>query len=155
MAKEIDQVDNLCSDSSCVAYQSRRETPSDDESFIYRKSTFKQWPTSTGIEPAALVASGFSYTGNRDVVICSSCGVEIGDWKPYDVPANRHRTMSPRCRFLIDIRTDSNTTCSDSHAPTEIDLTREAGYDGVSSSSQWVRSKITEEKSEYNKSYNM
>ena len=61
-----------------------------------RMKTFKNWPLSY-IRSDELVAEGFIYTGNKDLVICVYCGVNIKQWEEGDEPSTEHRKHSPTC----------------------------------------------------------
>lgn len=69
---------------------------------IARLETFTKCPADKFIhaKPADLAAAGFEYILGVDLFRCSSCGVEIRDWKEGEEPLEVHRNRSRNCRFL-------------------------------------------------------
>ena len=47
-----------------------------------------------------LIASGFYYTGQEDIVRCYACLIDVFDWKANDDVTERHLDASPNCPHL-------------------------------------------------------
>ena len=64
-----------------------------------RLATFKNWPK---IQPSAkaLSESGFTYSSERDVTQCFSCGLKLSAWTHHDVPHIEHYFYQPHCKYL-------------------------------------------------------
>lgn len=60
-----------------------------------------------------LAKSGLFYTGERDVVGCAFCNVQLHDWKFDDNAVLDHHKYSPKCSFLIDPKTSPNVAIGD------------------------------------------
>ncbi|XP_075960011.1 E3 ubiquitin-protein ligase XIAP [Anarhichas minor] len=59
-----------------------------------------------------LARAGFYFTGNADRVRCFSCRETLENWCRGDTPVERHKEVSPSCRFLSCIhRTNFNPSC--------------------------------------------
>lgn len=67
---------------------------------LARIATFSRWPSDAEAEVFALAREGFYYSGNGDGVICSACSVSLDGWKWSESPAEKHRRLSPRCKFV-------------------------------------------------------
>ncbi|XP_031747014.1 uncharacterized protein LOC100492519 [Xenopus tropicalis] len=57
----------------------------------------KHFPYQTSDE---LAWAGFFYVGPGDRVRCFSCGGEVDNWKPEDVPLTRHQLFFPHCSYV-------------------------------------------------------
>lgn len=63
----------------------------------------EDWPHNKRyINVKYLAKTGFYYTGQRDIVSCAFCRIELHDWKFNDNPILDHYKFSPKCPFLID-----------------------------------------------------
>lgn len=49
-----------------------------------------KWPIDDIQRPFDLARAGFYYSGHKDVVICYSCGIALGEWKISDIPRLEH-----------------------------------------------------------------
>lgn len=49
-----------------------------------------------------MVEAGFVSCNIRDLVVCLTCGVVIGDWEIMDIPFVEHFKFSPHCEFVKD-----------------------------------------------------
>nr|XP_057919424.1 E3 ubiquitin-protein ligase XIAP [Doryrhamphus excisus] len=59
-----------------------------------------------------LARAGFYFTGHADRVRCFSCRTTVENWCMGDTPVERHKEVSPSCKFLsCTHRTDFNRTC--------------------------------------------
>ncbi|KAM9376447.1 E3 ubiquitin-protein ligase XIAP [Pholidichthys leucotaenia] len=47
-----------------------------------------------------LARAGFYYTGHADRVRCFSCETDVENWCTEDTPVERHKEVSPTCKFL-------------------------------------------------------
>lgn len=70
------------------------------ESELFRISTFAKWPSNAEADVYALARQGLYYSGKGDGVSCSACLVQLDGWKWSESPAEKHRRVSPRCRFV-------------------------------------------------------
>ncbi|CAB3387118.1 Hypothetical predicted protein [Cloeon dipterum] len=52
------------------------------------------------VEPFGLAKNGFYYTGDRDLVICAFCKLNICDWTEGDTPESEHKKWNKNCPFL-------------------------------------------------------
>ncbi|XP_067327615.1 E3 ubiquitin-protein ligase XIAP isoform X1 [Anolis sagrei] len=77
---------------------------------LSRQQTFASFPSDCPVSSAALAQAGFFYTGERDQVKCFSCHTTVEGWQPEDSAIERHRTVSPECRFINDIDSGRNDT---------------------------------------------
>ena len=64
--------------------------------------TDKGWKSSYNADPEALAAAGFIYEGNDDEVMCVCCQIKLEGWEEGDDPAEEHRKISEKCRFVVD-----------------------------------------------------
>lgn len=60
-----------------------------------------------------LAKSGLYYRGERDVVACVFCNVQLHDWKFDDNPILDHQKYSPKCIFLAAPKQTSNVPIGD------------------------------------------
>ncbi|XP_060599289.1 baculoviral IAP repeat-containing protein 3-like [Ruditapes philippinarum] len=59
------------------------------------------WAGDSKPDKSSLVACGFFYTGNQDLVRCFQCGIGLKDWTKEDDPMNEHIQHSTSCSFLV------------------------------------------------------
>ncbi|XP_014475723.1 PREDICTED: death-associated inhibitor of apoptosis 1-like isoform X2 [Dinoponera quadriceps] len=64
-----------------------------------RLKSFEKWPLSY-MKPESLVAAGFYFTGELDIVRCFECGTEMYKWLEGDDPMVDHERQSPTCKFI-------------------------------------------------------
>ena len=64
--------------------------------------TDKGWKSSYNAEPEVLATAGFIYEGNDDEVKCVFCQIKLEGWEEGDDPADEHRKISSKCRFVED-----------------------------------------------------
>ena len=64
-----------------------------------RRETFHNWPVEF-IDKKDLAASGFYFTGVKDIVCCAFCHVQLGQWEPEDIVSEEHKRWSPACPFI-------------------------------------------------------
>lgn len=60
-----------------------------------------------------LAKSGLYFTGERDVVGCAFCNVQLHDWKTDDNPILDHYKYAPKCPFLSDPKRSPNVPIGD------------------------------------------
>ncbi|KAH0631034.1 hypothetical protein JD844_004522 [Phrynosoma platyrhinos] len=77
---------------------------------ISRQQTFASFPSDCPVSSSALAQAGFFYTGERDQVKCFSCHTTVEGWQQGDSAVERHRTVSPDCKFISDINFGRNDT---------------------------------------------
>lgn len=67
-----------------------------------REETFKTygWPPQMKQNRGDMALAGFVYTGNRDAVVCFTCGVGVAEWEPKDDPFEEHIHNSPGCPYV-------------------------------------------------------
>ncbi|KAH7818237.1 baculoviral IAP repeat-containing protein [Monocercomonoides exilis] len=78
------------------------------ESEAARLKTFTEWPHAATpnckCTPKAMAEAGFYLAPVPpkaiDRVICHSCGIELVDWIPSDIPSVEHLRFSPDCKFM-------------------------------------------------------
>ncbi|NXK47889.1 XIAP ligase, partial [Chauna torquata] len=68
----------------------------------YRVGTFVEFPLDCPVSPSVLAGAGFVYTGEGDKVKCFSCHTTIEGWEPGDSAVERHKNLSPNCKFITD-----------------------------------------------------
>ncbi|NXX84361.1 XIAP ligase, partial [Urocolius indicus] len=68
----------------------------------YRLRTFVGFPLDCLVSVSTLAQAGFVYTGERDKVKCFSCFVTIEGWAPGDSAFERHKNLSPNCKFIAE-----------------------------------------------------
>lgn len=72
---------------------------------VDRLSSFSShdWPHNKKyINVKKLARTGLYFTGERDVVGCAFCNIQLHDWKIDDNPVLDHHKYSPKCTFLIN-----------------------------------------------------
>ncbi|KAM9850174.1 E3 ubiquitin-protein ligase XIAP [Aulostomus maculatus] len=76
-----------------------------------RLDSFRGSSLAQQISAERLARAGFYFTGHADRVCCFSCKKTVENWCPGDTPVERHKEVSPSCRFLsCTHRTSSDTT---------------------------------------------
>nr|XP_010308751.1 PREDICTED: E3 ubiquitin-protein ligase XIAP [Balearica regulorum gibbericeps] len=68
----------------------------------YRLGTFVEFPLDCPVSASALARAGFVYTGEGDKVKCFSCHRTIEGWAPGDSAVERHKNLSPNCKFITE-----------------------------------------------------
>ncbi|NXN07392.1 XIAP ligase, partial [Indicator maculatus] len=68
----------------------------------YRLGTFVEFPLDCPVSASALAQAGFVYTGEGDKVKCFNCHTTIEGWLPGDSAVERHRNLSPNCKFITE-----------------------------------------------------
>ncbi|NXG57432.1 XIAP ligase, partial [Hemiprocne comata] len=68
----------------------------------YRLGTFIEFPLDCPVSASALARAGFVYTGEGDKVKCFSCHTIIEGWAPGDSAVERHKNLSPDCKFITE-----------------------------------------------------
>ncbi|NXY49030.1 XIAP ligase, partial [Ceuthmochares aereus] len=68
----------------------------------YRLGTFVGFPLDCPVSVSALARAGFVYTGESDKVKCFSCHTTIEGWVPGDSAVERHKQLSPDCKFITE-----------------------------------------------------
>lgn len=66
-----------------------------------RLRTFRNWPINAPVDPRRVAKAGFYYMGQGLEVQCFSCGGRISEWNYGDKVMTRHRSLDPRCPFVI------------------------------------------------------
>ncbi|XP_054890693.1 E3 ubiquitin-protein ligase XIAP [Poeciliopsis prolifica] len=72
----------------------------DFSKFDNRFQSFRGSTLALQVPPTRLARAGFYFTGNADRVQCFSCNQTVEDWHSGDTPLQRHKEVSPSCRFL-------------------------------------------------------
>ncbi|NXL41511.1 XIAP ligase, partial [Podilymbus podiceps] len=67
-----------------------------------RLGTFVKFPLGCPLPASALARAGFVYTGEGDRVKCFSCHTTVEGWAPGDSAVERHKKLSPNCRFITE-----------------------------------------------------
>lgn len=65
-----------------------------------RLSSFLAFPHTQTLSAERLARAGFYFTGQSDQVRCFSCQKTVENWHQGDTPVERHREVSPSCKFL-------------------------------------------------------
>ncbi|KAG9272542.1 E3 ubiquitin-protein ligase XIAP [Astyanax mexicanus] len=65
-----------------------------------RLSSFQAFPHTQSLSAERLARAGFYFTGQSDQVRCFSCQKTVENWHQGDTPVERHREVSPSCKFL-------------------------------------------------------
>ncbi|NXJ00797.1 XIAP ligase, partial [Psophia crepitans] len=66
----------------------------------YRLGTFVDFPLGCPVSATALARAGFVYTGKGDKVKCFSCHRSTEGWEPGESAVERHKSISPNCKFI-------------------------------------------------------
>lgn len=67
-----------------------------------RQGTFVGFPQDCPVSVLALAQAGFIYTGEGDKVKCFSCHTTVEGWMPGDSALERHKQLSPSCKFITE-----------------------------------------------------
>ncbi|NXA32595.1 XIAP ligase, partial [Eudromia elegans] len=67
-----------------------------------RLRTFVTFPFDCPVSAAALARAGFVYTGEGDKVKCFSCHTTAEGWEHGESAFERHKNLSPNCKFVIE-----------------------------------------------------
>ncbi|NWI59636.1 XIAP ligase, partial [Calyptomena viridis] len=67
-----------------------------------RLGTFVEFPLGCPVSALALARAGFVYTGEGDKVKCFSCQTTMEGWAPGDSAVDRHKQLSPNCKFITE-----------------------------------------------------
>ncbi|XP_066543995.1 baculoviral IAP repeat-containing protein 1e isoform X1 [Amia ocellicauda] len=70
-----------------------------------RLESFSNWPFYTQIDTVLFADAGFVYTGQKDNVLCFSCGGCLGHWEVDDDPWREHAKWFPECEYLQNEKT--------------------------------------------------
>ncbi|XP_005022182.4 E3 ubiquitin-protein ligase XIAP isoform X1 [Anas platyrhynchos] len=68
----------------------------------HRLESFAEFPLDCLVSASALAQAGFVYTGEGCKVKCFSCHVTIEGWQPGDSAVERHKNLSPNCKFITE-----------------------------------------------------
>ena len=105
------------SDSSSESDDSSDDSSSDEQdesdkctkyvTCMSRLKSFLKWQFKNEImvfyTPITLAQAGFYYTGEKDMVKCFNCNVQLGDWNDGDIPMDEHKKHSPHCKFINSV----------------------------------------------------
>ncbi|XP_061901469.1 E3 ubiquitin-protein ligase XIAP-like [Entelurus aequoreus] len=76
-----------------------------------RLGSFHGSSVATQVPAERLARAGFYFTGHADRVRCFSCETTVENWCKGDTPVERHKEVSPSCKFLsCTHRTDYSTS---------------------------------------------
>ncbi|NXU87232.1 XIAP ligase, partial [Xiphorhynchus elegans] len=67
-----------------------------------RLGTFAEFPLDCPVSALELARAGFVYTGEGDKVKCFSCHTTIEGWASGDSAVERHKQLSPNCKFITE-----------------------------------------------------
>lgn len=65
-----------------------------------RLDSFRGSGLAKQVSPERLARAGFYFTGQADRVRCFSCQRTVENWCKEDTPVERHKEVSPTCKFL-------------------------------------------------------
>ncbi|KAL4648873.1 E3 ubiquitin-protein ligase XIAP-like [Arapaima gigas] len=65
-----------------------------------RLESFHRFPSTAQVSAERMARAGFYFTGETDRVRCFSCQQTVEGWQSGDAPVDRHRQVSPACKFL-------------------------------------------------------
>ncbi|KPP70978.1 E3 ubiquitin-protein ligase XIAP-like [Scleropages formosus] len=65
-----------------------------------RLESFRHFPIVAQVSAERLARAGFYFTGEADRVRCFSCHQTVEGWHRGDAPVDRHRHVSPTCKYL-------------------------------------------------------
>ncbi|NXW06124.1 XIAP ligase, partial [Fregetta grallaria] len=68
----------------------------------YRLGTFVEFPLGCPVSASTLARAGFVYSGEGDKVKCFSCHTTVEGWAPGDSAFERHKKLSPNCKFITE-----------------------------------------------------
>ncbi|CAJ1058240.1 E3 ubiquitin-protein ligase XIAP [Xyrichtys novacula] len=72
----------------------------DFSGFNRRLDSFRDFPLAKQVSAERLARAGFYFTGHADRVRCFSCNKTVEKWGAGDTPVERHKEVSPTCKFL-------------------------------------------------------
>jgi hypothetical protein len=76
-----------------------------------RKRTFSHWPHRSSPSSSQMIQAGFFNCNVGDRVICIYCNIICQQWTPNsDDPCEVHKTLSPKCPYVIAMFTRSQTS---------------------------------------------
>lgn len=75
--------------------------------FNCRLESFRNSGLPQQVSAERLARAGFYFTGDADRVCCFSCNKTVENWHAGDAPVERHKEVSPSCRFLSCIHRKS------------------------------------------------
>jgi hypothetical protein len=76
-----------------------------------RKRTFSHWSHRASPSSSQMIEAGFFNCNVGDRVICIYCNLICQQWTPNsDDPCEVHKTLSPKCCYVVAILTPSQTT---------------------------------------------
>jgi hypothetical protein len=76
-----------------------------------RKRTFSHWPHRSSPSPSQMIEAGFFNCNVGDRVICIYCNIVCQQWIPSsDDPCEVHKTLSPKCPYVIAMLIRSETS---------------------------------------------
>ncbi|KAF6205852.1 hypothetical protein GE061_020026, partial [Apolygus lucorum] len=73
-----------------------------------RLRTFRGWPANAPVDSKRIAKAGFYFMGQGLEVQCFSCGSRICDWNYGDKVMARHKSLDPRCPFVLNPRQSGN-----------------------------------------------
>lgn len=65
-----------------------------------RTTSFENWPCEYFLRGEDLAEAGFFYTKQLDHIVCFSCNLELGNWRPFDDVDRQHALLSRGCKYL-------------------------------------------------------
>jgi hypothetical protein len=92
-----------------------------------RKRTFSHWPHRSSPSASQMIGAGFFNCNVGDRVICIYCDIICQQWTPNsDDPCEVHKTLSPKCPYVIAMLTTSPTSSISiiNEAPANVDPIR-------------------------------
>ena len=88
------------------------------DSYQKRLDSFSRWPDYSPMNPEALAAAGFFYSGTDDRVVCFECGLHLRQWTADDDPLFEHKRCQPDCLFVREC--ENEVTCRPVEASTSV-----------------------------------
>uniref|UniRef100_A0A0A9Y257 Apoptosis 2 inhibitor n=1 Tax=Lygus hesperus TaxID=30085 RepID=A0A0A9Y257_LYGHE len=73
-----------------------------------RLRTFSGWPENAPVDSKRIAKAGFYFMGQGLEVQCFSCGSRICEWNYGDKVMARHKSLDPRCPFVLNPRQSGN-----------------------------------------------
>ncbi|XP_069027497.1 E3 ubiquitin-protein ligase XIAP [Embiotoca jacksoni] len=84
-----------------LRYDGNFETDDGDFTLMNnRLASFRDSRLAQQVSAERLARAGFYFTGHADRVRCFSCQKTVENWCTGDTPVERHKEVSPSCRFL-------------------------------------------------------
>lgn len=65
-----------------------------------RLKSFKYLPKDVPVSRGECARVGFYFVSSPDTMKCFSCGATVKGWVSGDIPVEKHREVSPQCKFL-------------------------------------------------------